>query len=431
MPQSTANTYQEKSVAALAEARAIHEKCKAEGRAWTAEEQAAHDKAMADVKNYRSMAAGELDADKEQKILDQANEIVDRAIKPGSDSEQLPQFRYVSKVHMDKIVRAALTDAKRDEEFREYMRTGQPGQRMQETRAQQADLDAVGGYWLAPIQMVNMILKNVDDLVQIRQLATKFQVMNSSSLGVPQLEDDADEFEFTSELATGSDQDDLTFGKRELKPAPMAKRFKISNRLIQAAVMDVAAFCLGRLSVKSGYTQENAFCTGDGVNGPLGLFVASASGINTDRDVSTGNTTTALTFNGLKNAKWALKPQYRNSPSVRIMLHSDALLKLDLEKDLNGQYIWQPSTVAGNPDKVLNLPVLESRFVPNTFTASKYVGMIGDFQYYWIADALNMQVKVLNELYAEQNKTGYILRQELDAMPVLPEAFVRIQLAAS
>lgn len=429
MPQSTANVYQEKSVKALAEARAIHEKCKAEGRKWTAEEQAAHDKALADVKTYREMASGELQTDKEEKIVDKANEIVDRAIKPGTEPGQLPEFRNINRAHMDKIVRAALTDVKREEEFRDFMRTGQVGERMRESRAMQADLDAVGGYWLAPIQMVSMILKNVDDLVQIRQLATKFQVLNSASLGVPQLGEDADEFEFTSELATGSDQDDLTFGKRELKPAPMAKRFKISNKLIMAAVMDVSAFVLGRLSVKKGYTEENAFMTGDGVNGPLGLFVASASGINTDRDVATGNTSTALKFDGIKNAKWALKPQYRNSPNTRILLHSDALLKLDLEKDaVDGNYIWQPSVVAGNPDKVCNLPVLESRFVPNTFTTGQYVGMIGDFQYYWIADALNMQVKVLNELYAEQNKTGYILRSEVDAQPVLSEAFVRLKL---
>ena len=55
--------------------------------------------------------------------------------------------------------------------------------------------------------------------------------------------------------------------------------------------------------------------------------------------------------------------------------------------------------------------------------------MIGDWSFYWIADALNMAIQRLDELYAETNQTGYIARRELDAMPVLAEAFIRVKLA--
>lgn len=54
--------------------------------------------------------------------------------------------------------------------------------------------------------------------------------------------------------------------------------------------------------------------------------------------------------------------------------------------------------------------------------------MIADFSYYWIADALSMQVQRLIELYAESNQVGYIGRLETDGMPVLEEAFVRVTL---
>jgi hypothetical protein len=41
-----------------------------------------------------------------------------------------------------------------------------------------------------------------------------------------------------------------------------------------------------------------------------------------------------------------------------------------------------------------------------------------------------MQLLRLNELYAETNQIGYIARKEGDGMPVLKNAFARVQLAS-
>ena len=40
-----------------------------------------------------------------------------------------------------------------------------------------------------------------------------------------------------------------------------------------------------------------------------------------------------------------------------------------------------------------------------------------------------MQIQRLVELYAATNQVGFIGRMELDGMPVLEEAFVRVKLA--
>ncbi|MGE6825815.1 phage major capsid protein, partial [Pseudomonas soli] len=79
----------------------------------------------------------------------------------------------------------------------------------------------------------------------------------------------------------------------------------------------------------------------------------------------------------------------------------------------------------------LDVPYVISEFAPNTFTNGLYSGMIGDFSYYWIAEAVNLEIQRLVELYAESNQVGFIGRQEADAMPVLAEAFVRIKCATS
>lgn len=78
---------------------------------------------------------------------------------------------------------------------------------------------------------------------------------------------------------------------------------------------------------------------------------------------------------------------------------------------------------------LLGSPFNMSEYAPNTFTTGQYVGIFGDFSNYWIADALDMQVQRLVELYAATNQTGLIGRMETDGMPVLAEAFARVKLA--
>ena len=312
--------------------------------------------------------------------------------------------------------------------FRTFLRTGNvAGEGAEEFRAFQAGSNTEGGYLVAPEQFVQQLIKAVDDAVHIRQMATTYSVPDAASLGVPTLDTDAEDWDWTTELATGNEEDTLRFGKRALTPHPLAKRVKLSNKLLRAAMMNPDQIVIDRMAYKLGITQEKAFLTGDGANKPLGVFTASASGISTGRDVSTGNTTTSITWDGLMEAKYTLKGAYWGS--AEWLFHRDAVKQISKLKDGDGQYLWQPSVQAGQPDRVLSLPFRVSEYAPNTFTTGLYVGILGDFSHYWIADALSMQMQRLVELYAETNQVGFIGRLETDGMPVLEEAFVRVKLA--
>lgn len=96
----------------------------------------------------------------------------------------------------------------------------------------------------------------------------------------------------------------------------------------------------------------------------------------------------------------------------------------------DSNYIWNAGIKIGAPDTILDLSYKMSEYAPNTIGAGNYVGIIGDFSFYWIADALDMNIQRLVELYAEKNQTGFIGRLETDGMPVLAEAFVRVQLGS-
>ena len=288
-----------------------------------------------------------------------------------------------------------------------------------------------GGYLRPPMSVIQGILQAVDNLVFIRQLATKIETWEGGSAGQVSREQDIDDMEWSTELPTSITEDDkLKLGMRELVCNPFRKRIKVSKTLLNMPGFDILTYVYQRLGYKIGITQEKAYLLGTGVKQPLGLFVASNYGIPTSRDY-VGGTTTAITYDGLRDCRGALKPQYR--PKAHWLFHRDAVtqiskLRTDIGGAGTGSYLWQPAN-ADQPDRIDGIPLVQSEYVPNTFGTGQYVGMLGDFSFYYILDGLNMQIQRLVELYAESNQDGLIANVTGDGMPVLSEAFVRIKLA--
>ncbi len=393
----------------ITQARALLDKAGTEKRDLSAEEQGQYDTLMIDQQRKAD------DIGREERQVNLERELASTEMKPVIDDKG-QEVRDLGP-RDTKEYRSA---------FAKLLLEGRNGLSDSEFRSLQAGSNVDGGYLVAPIQMVDVLLKFVDNAVFIRGKATKYRVATAASLGAVSLDTDLDDADWTTELATGNEDTALKLGRRELAPNPVAKRIKISNKLLRSAVMSIEGIVNDRMGYKFGITQEKAFLTGSGSKQPLGVFTASAAGISTGRDVSTGNTGTAMTFDGLIEAKYALKSQYMSI--AEWLFHRDAVKMLAKIKDGDGQYMWQAARTAGEPDMLLGRPVNMSEYAPNTFTTGLYAGMFADFSKYWIADAMDMQVQVLKELYAETNQTGYIGRLESDGMPVLEEAFARVKL---
>jgi HK97 family phage major capsid protein len=61
-------------------------------------------------------------------------------------------------------------------------------------------------------------------------------------------------------------------------------------------------------------------------------------------------------------------------------------------KDTDGQYLWQPSVVAGTPDRLLNYPVITDPNVVVAAAASKSV-LFGDFSTFYIRDVGSVRLE--------------------------------------
>lgn len=392
--------------------RAILDKAEAEKRSLTAEESKSFDELIGKQDELRAQI------EREEKLADAERSAAEAALRnkeenPAGAGEQ----RAAGGKTSTEEYRAA---------FAKAMIGGREALSGDEMRALQSDIPTSGGFMVMPQQMVDGLIKAVDDAVHIRRLATKYRVPTAASLGAATLTADPADADWTAEILTGSEDSSMAFGKRELYPHPLAKRIKISEKLLRQ-VPGIESIVLARLAYKFGISMEKGYMTGSGSNQPLGLFTASNDGITTARDVSTGNTTTAFTFDGLIEAKYSVKGQYH--PRAQWLFHRDAVKMLAKLKNGEGDYIWQPTKTERDPDMLLGRPVIMSEYAPNTFTTGLYVGLFGDFSNYWIADALDMQVKRLNELYAETGQVGFIGRMESDGQPVLAEAFARVKLA--
>ena len=240
-------------------------------------------------------------------------------------------------------------------------------------------------------------------------------------MGAPVLTKPSDS-DWTAELLTGTADTTMAFTKRELRPHPLAKRILVSNKLIRQANVDPVRMVSDEFGIVFGNTEEKAFLAGTLNDQPLGVFTASANGISTGQDVSTDNTTTEIQADNLIRVKYTLKSQYWGR--AQWIFHRDAVSQIARLKDGEGRYLLNVDT-----NRLLGFPMNVSENAPNTFTTGLYVGILGDFNFYWIVDAMNFQLQRLDELYAATNQTGFIGRRETDGAPVLEEAFVRVTLA--
>ena len=419
----------EKRAGLIAAARKIYETADKDKREPTAEEREQFDRIMSEAVLLKTEAdkLHALETAESELTQSQGHARLERTDKP--QEGRVIELRR-SLTGESRNVTVPAEDGRAMETFKRYIVRGAAGLVGEEARALQKDSDVAGGYLSAPIQWQAELIQTRDNAVFMRQISRVLPPLaTADSLGAPSLDADPADPEWTSELAIGTEDSTMAFGKRELTPHPLAKFIKVSRTLLRRSTLSADAIVRERLAYKMAVVEENNYLNGSGAMRPLGIFVASANGISTARDVSTGNTATEIRFDGLKEAKYALKAQYRRGPGVAWIFHRDAVKQIDKLKDGNGQYIWQVSVLPGEPDRLLSYPVYESEYAPNTFTTGLYVGMLGDFSYYWIVDALTMTVQVLVELYAGSNQVGYLTRLESDGMPVLEEAFSRLKLA--
>lgn len=276
--------------------------------------------------------------------------------------------------------------------------------------------DSEGGY-LVPDEYERTLIMALEEENIFRKIAKRIQT-SSGDRKIPVVASHGQAY-WTDEEAAYTDSDDA-FGIVTIGAHKMTSSIKVSEELANDSAFDIESYLTTEFARRFGHKEEEAFFNGDGVGKPLGIFAAAGGG----QVGVTAASQTAVTADELLDLFYSLKSPYRKN--AVFVLNDSTIKAIRKLKDSTGQYLWQTSLTAGQPDTLLGRPVYTSAYVPAIGASAKTIAF-GDFSYYWVADRQNRSMKKLVELFAMNGQIGYVGMQRVDGKLVLPEAIKVLQ----
>lgn len=282
--------------------------------------------------------------------------------------------------------------------------------------ALQEGTDSEGGY-LVPDEFERTLVEALEEENVFRTLAHVIKT-SSGDRKIPVVASKGTA-SWVDEEGAYTESDDA-FSQVSIGAYKLGTMIKVSEELLADSVFDLEAYISKEFARRIGAREEESFFNGDGKGKPLGIL-AAAGGAEVG---VTAASATAITADEVIDLFYSLKAPYRKNA---VWLLNDAIVKqIRKLKDTTGQYLWQPSLVAGTPDTILGRPVKTSAFMPTAAAGAKTIAF-GDFKYYWIADRQGRTFKKLSELYAANGQVGFMGTQRVDGKLILPEAIKVLQ----
>ena len=282
--------------------------------------------------------------------------------------------------------------------------------------ALQEGTDSEGGY-LVPDEFERTLVEALEEENVFRTLAHVIKT-SSGDRKIPVVASKGSA-SWVDEEGAYQESDDA-FSQVSIGAYKLGTMIKVSEELLADSVFDLEAYISKEFARRIGAREEESFFNGDGKGKPLGILAATGGA-----EVGvTAASATAITADEVIDLFYSLKAPYRKNA---VWLLNDATVKqIRKLKDSTGQYLWQPSLVAGTPDTILGRPVKTSAFMPTAAAGAKTIAF-GDFKYYWIADRQGRTFKKLSELYAANGQVGFMGTQRVDGKLILPEAIKVLQ----
>ena len=285
--------------------------------------------------------------------------------------------------------------------------------------ALQVGTDSEGGY-LVPDEFERTLVEALQEENLFRQLATIITT-SSGDRKIPVVASKGTASWVDEEGAIPESDD--AFGQVSIGAYKLATMIKVSEELLSDSVFNLERYIAKEFGRRIGAKEEEAFFVGDGTGKPTGIFHSTGgAGVGV-----TAASASAISIDEIMDLFYSLKSPYRKNAAF---VTNDATIKAIRKlKDGNGQYLWQPSVTAGQPDSLLNRPLKTSAYVPVIASAAKTIAF-GDFSYYWVADRQGRSFQRLNELFAVTGQVGFKATQRVDGKLILAEAVKVLQMKA-
>ncbi len=180
---------------------------------------------------------------------------------------------------------------------------------------------------------------------------------------------------------------DPAFSQAALGAYKYGHLIQVSRELLDDSGVDLE----GYLAMQSGRALGNALgadlVTGNGSSKPTGILQSTTLGVTGPTGVSGGLGATSASANQgadlLFDLFYSVIAPYRASSAAAWIVRDSTMAVLRKIKDTTGQYIFQPSMIAGTPDTLVGKPIYTDPFVPAIATSGKSI-IFGDISQYFV-----------------------------------------------
>lgn len=273
----------------------------------------------------------------------------------------------------------------------------------------QEGIDANGGY-LVPDEYDSRLIDILNEENVMRTLGTRITTSGEHKINIAATKPAAAWIEEGGALTFG----DATFDQIILDAHKLHVAIKVTEELLYDNAFNLENYIITQFGKALSNAEEDAFINGTGVGQPLGILAATGGA-----EIGVTSEGPEPTTDEVINLVYSLKRPYRKN--AVFLTNDKALAYLRTLKDLNGQYLWQPSLQAGEPDRFLGYKVYTSPFFPEPQPGKACVAF-GDFSYYNIGDRGTRSFSELKELFAGNGMVGFVAKERVDGKLVLPEA---------
>jgi HK97 family phage major capsid protein len=357
---------------------------------------------------------------KEMKALNEANPVMDEATEAKYNALNKELNALTRNIDLTKVenglrdqvdtVIATGTKAIATSDYRNGFDKYVAGLDMQDFKAAMTEGVSEDGGYIVPVTYQDTVLEKLNTLSRTRSISNV--LATTSTRNVP-VEGDAPTFAWIDEGAAYGETKS-TFGNKQINAYKLGGIIKVSDELLNDSMISFEAYMSNQIAKGIDKAEAPAFCLGDGNKKPTGY----ATGL-----VATADTTTAATaaITGAEIAKiyYALPEAYRARATWR--MNTKSLQKIRELNDGNGVYFYKDEIK--NSMTIEGRPVVIDDNLPDMATGAKFL-VFGDFNYYQIGDRGTMEIRRLNEKYADNGLVGFRVTVRVDAKRMLDEAFV-------
>lgn len=167
-----------------------------------------------------------------------------------------------------------------------------------------------------------------------------------------------------------------------------------TQQMLDDSEINLEQWLAGEVETEFAYQENKAFVSGDGDKKPRGLLTYAAGGTNLHPlggiAITASGAVGGITGDAIMDLVYALPSAFTNA--ARFALNRNTHLKVRKLKDGQGNYLWQPSLVAGQPATLAGYGLAEVPDMPDVATNALSVAF-GDFKRaYKILDRVGVRV---------------------------------------